>query len=80
MTDLPPFARRSRLFLSLSVVALLGMALLVACGDDDDAPPAATPAPTEAATEAPTEAATEAATPAPTEAPTEARCLGGRSG
>lgn len=72
MTDLLPFARWSRLFISLSLIALLSVALLVACGDDDDAPPAPTPAPTEAATEAPTEAATETATPAPTEAPTEA--------
>ena len=64
--------RKSRLILSLSLVALLGAALLVACGDDDDAPPASTPAPTEAATEAPTEAPTEAATEAPTEAATEA--------
>lgn len=70
MTDLLPLVRRSRLFVSLSLVALLGAALLVACRDDD-APPPPTPAPTEAATEAPADAATEAATPAPTEAPTE---------
>ena len=64
------------MLLSLSLVALLSLTLLAACGGDEEAPPASTPAPTEAATEAPTEAATEtpdeAATPAPTEAPTEA--------
>ena len=76
MTVLQLFPRRPRLLLALSLVALLGAALLVACGGDEDAPPAPTPAATEAATEAPTEAATpeptEAATPAPTEAATEA--------
>ena len=75
MTVLLPFPGRARLLFSLSLVALLGVALLVACGGDDDAAPAPTPAPTQAAaaTEAPTEAATEApteaATPEPTEAP-----------
>ena len=71
MTALLPLVRKSRLLLSLSLVALLSVALLLACGDDDDAPPPSTPAPTQAATEAPADAATEAATPAPTEAPTE---------
>ncbi len=72
MTALPPFARRSRFLLSLSLAALLGAALLAACGDGDDAPPPPTPAPTEAATPAPTEAATPEPTEAPTEAATEA--------
>ena len=63
---------QERLLLALALAGLLSAALLAACGDDGDAPPAATPAPTEAATPAATEAATEAPTEAPAEAPTEA--------
>ena len=63
---------QERLLLALALVGLLGAALLAACGDDDDAPPAATPAPTEATPTATTEAATEAPTEAPADATTEA--------
>ena len=69
MTVLKVLAKKPRLLLSLSLVALLSLTLLAACGDDDDAPVEPTAAPTEAATPAPTEAATEA----PTEAATEGR-------
>ena len=83
MTVLLRFVRKTRVSLVLSLVLVLGVTLLAACGDDEEAPapapapteaatPEPTEAPTEAATEAPTEAATEAATPEPTEAPTEA--------
>ena len=62
------------MLLALSLVGLVSVALVAACGGDEDPAPAPTPAPTEAATPAPTqpptEAPTEAATPAPTEAPT----------
>jgi len=80
MTVLEPFTRQIRPLLAASLVLILGLALLAACGGDEDAPaptPApATEAPTEAPTEPPTEPAaetpTEAATPEPTPAPTEA--------
>lgn len=63
---------------ALTLVCVLGLAL-VACGDDDDAgdngdgvteTPAATNEPTEAPTDQPTEVPTEAPTDAPTEEPT----------
>ena len=83
MTVLQLFSSKARIALSLALVLALGLAVLVACGDDDEAPPEPTPAATEAATEAatpastPTEAPTEAAateapTATPTAAPTEA--------
>ncbi len=76
MTVLTQFARQFPLLLAATLALALGLMLLAACGDDDDAPPEPTPASTEAATEAateaPTEAPTEASTPAPTTAPTEA--------
>lgn len=70
MTVLQLFPGKPRLLLALSLVGLVGVALLAACGGDEEAVPASTPDPTAAATPAPTEAATpEAATPEPTEAP-----------
>ena len=60
------------MLLALSLVALVSVPLLVACGGDEDPAPAATEAPTAAPTQPPTEPPTQAATPAPTEAPSQA--------
>ena len=74
MTVLQLFSGKPRALLTLSLVGLVSVALLVACGSDEEPAPAPTAAPTEAATPAPTqpptEGPTEAATPAPTEAST----------